>query len=121
MAKLIFKLKSVFDDEADDIKDLLTEHNIDFYESPAGNWGISMHALWLKDETKFDQAKQLINEYQITRSSRIRKEIQQQKEEGEFETFFQRLLNRPMQFIIYTAFILFILYFSIMPFLEIGQ
>lgn len=121
MAKLLFKLKSVFDDEADDIKDLLTEHNIDFYESPAGNWGISMHALWLNDETKFDQAKQLINEYQIERSSRIRKEIQQQKEEGEFETFFQRLLNRPMQFIIYTAFILFILYFSIMPFLEIGQ
>jgi Family of unknown function (DUF6164) len=121
MAKLLFKLKSVFDDEADDIKELLTEHNIDFYESPAGNWGISMHALWLNDESKFDQATQLIAEYQQQRSLRVREEIQQQKETGEFETFFQRVLNRPVQFIIYTAFILFILYFSIMPFLEIGQ
>lgn len=121
MAKLLFKLKSVFDDEADDIKNLLTENKIDFYESPAGNWGISMHALWLNDESNFDEARQLIAEYQKERSLRIREEIKQQKANGEFETFFQRLLNRPAQFIIYTAFILFILYFSIMPFLEIGQ
>lgn len=121
MAKLLFKLKSVFDDEADDIKNLLTENKIDFYESPAGNWGISMHALWLNDESKFDEASHLIAEYQKERSLRIREEIKQQKADGEFETFFQRLLNRPVQFIIYTAFILFILYFSIMPFLEIGK
>ena len=121
MAKLIFKLKSVFDDEADDIKNLLSENKIDFYESPAGNWGISMHALWLNDETQYPQAKQLIDEYQLERSRRIKQEVQQQKENGEFETLFQRLLNRPVQFIVYIAFILFILYLSIMPFLGIGQ
>ena len=121
MAKLLFKLKSVFDDEADEIKELLTEHNIDFYESPAGNWGISMHALWLNDETKFNDAKQLIEQYQTERSLRIREEIKQQKENGEYETFLQRTLNKPMQLIIYSLFILFILYFSIVPFLEIGQ
>lgn len=121
MAKLLFKLKSVFDDEANDIKELLSSNNIDFYESPAGNWGISMHALWLNDETKFDQATQLINEYQEQRTLRVREEIQQQKDNGEFETFFQRLLNNPIKAILYIAFILFILYFSIVPFLEIGQ
>ncbi len=121
MAKLLFKLKSVFDDEADEIKELLTDNQIDFYESPAGNWGISMHALWLNDHSQFEKAKQLIDEYQVERSLRIKLEVQQKKESGEFETFFQRMLNRPVQFIVYIAFILFILYFSIMPFLEIGK
>lgn len=121
MAKLIFKLKSVPYDEADDIKNLLTENKIDFYESPPGNWEISMHALWLNDDAQYTQAKQLIDEYQLKRSQRIRLETQQKIDEGEFETFFQRLLSRPVQFIILLAIILFILYLSIMPFLGMGQ
>ena len=121
MAKLIFKLKSVSYDEADDINSLLTENKIDFYESPAGNYEVSLHALWVKDETQYIHAKQLIDEYQLKRSQRIRLETQQKLDKGELETFFQRLLNRPAQFIIHLAIILFILYISIMPFLEIGQ
>lgn len=121
MAKLIFKLKNVFDDEADDIRQLLTDHKIDFYESPAGNWGISMHALWLNDESQYDQARQLIDDYQQQRAQRVREEIKQQKANGEFESLFQRLKQRPAQMIVYIAFILFILYLSVMPFLDIGQ
>ncbi len=121
MAKLIFKLKSVSFEEADDIKNLLTENKIDFFESPAGNWGVSMHALWLNDEAQCVQAKLLIDEYQLKRSQRIKLETQQKIDEGEFETFFQRLLSRPVQFIILLAIILFILYLSVMPFLEFGQ
>ena len=121
MAKLIFKLKSVSYDEADDIKNLLTENKIDFYESPAGNWEISMHALWLNDEAQYAQAKQLIDEYQVKRSQHIRLETQQKIDQGEHETFIQRLFNKPIQFFITLAIIIFILYFSIMPFLEIGQ
>jgi len=121
MAKLIFKLKSVSYDEADDIKNLLTENKIDFYESPPGNWEISMHALWLKEEAQYTQAKQLIDEYQVNRSQRIRLETQQKIDQGEYETFFQRLLNKPIQVFITLAIIIFILYLSIMPFLEIGQ
>ena len=121
MAKLIFRLKSVSSDEADDIKNLLTENNIDFYESPPGNWEISMHALWLKDEAQYSQAKQLIDEYQVKRSQRVRLETQQKIAQGEYETFIQRLFNKPIQLLITLAIILFILYFSIMPFLEIGQ
>jgi len=121
MARLIFKLKSVSYDEADDIKKLLSENKIDFYESPAGNWEISLHALWLNDEAQYIQAKQLIDEYQLKRSQRIRLETQQKIDKGEYETFFQRLSKRPVQIIFYLAIILFILYLSIMPFLEIGK
>lgn len=121
MAKLLFKLKNVFDDEADDIRQLLDENQIDYYESPAGNWGISMHALWLKDESQFETARELIDEYQQQRSQRVQNEIEQQKASGEFETIFQRAINRPIQFLVYLVFILFVLYLSIAPFLDIGE
>jgi len=121
MAKLIFKLNSVSCDESDDVKNLLTENKIEFYESPAGNWAISMHALWLNDEAQYAQAKQLIDEYQIKRSERIRLETQQKIDQGEHETFIQRIFDKPVQFFIALAIIILILYFSIMPFLEIGQ
>ncbi len=121
MAKLIFKLQSVPDDEADDIKNLLSDNKIDFYETSAGNWKISMHALWVKDEEQSIQAKQLIDEYQLERGQRVRLETQQKIDNGEFETLFQRLLSSPVQSIAILAIILFIIYLSTMPFLEMGQ
>jgi len=80
-----------------------------------------MHALWLNDESQYTRAKQLIDDYQAERSQRIRLEKQQQIENGEYETFVQRLLSRPVQVLVTVAFILFILYVSIMPFIEIGE
>ena len=121
MSKLIFNLKSVPFDEADEVKNLLAENEIDFFESPPGNWGISVHALWLKDESQAILAKQLVDEYQLKRTERIRRETQEKIDNGEYETFFQRLLNRPAQFIISLAIILFILYLSIMPFFDLAQ
>ncbi len=119
MSKLIFNLKSVPFDEADDIKNLLTDNNMDFFESPPGNWGVSVHALWLKDDAQCVQAKQLIIEYQIERSRRMKLEMQEKIDNGEVETFFQRLLNSPTQFILILTIVLFILYVSIVPFFEI--
>ncbi|MDJ0832731.1 MAG: DUF6164 family protein [Gammaproteobacteria bacterium] len=118
MAKIIFKLNSVSDDEAEEVKNLLTDNNMDFYESPAGNWGISVHALWLNDETQYAEAKKLIDIYQRERSQRIRLETQQKIKTGEYETFIQRLVNRPVQFVITLAVILLILYLTIVPFLD---
>lgn len=121
MAKLLFKLKSVFDDEADEIRQLLQDNKIDFYESPAGNWGISMHALWLKDESQYDDARQLIDGYQQERAKRVKQQIAEQKARGEYETLLHRVLQRPVEFILAIIFIIFILYISTIPFLEIGQ
>ena len=121
MAKIIFKLRSVSDDEADDVRQLLNDNHIDFYESPAGNWGISLHALWLHDDDDYQRAKKLIDTYQRERSERVRMERQQQIERGEHETFVQRLLNRPLQVFLVLAFIAFILYVSVMPFLGMGK
>ena len=48
MALLLFRLRNVPDDEADEVRHLLNENSIEFYETSAGNWGISMPAIWLR-------------------------------------------------------------------------
>lgn len=68
MATLVFRLKFVPDDEADDIRQLLTDHDIAFYETSAGRWQISMAGIWVKDKQQALLARQLINEDQQQRA-----------------------------------------------------
>lgn len=68
MAQLVFRLKNVPEQEADDIRELLTEHQIEFYETSAGRWQISMAGIWVKDKAQAAQAKQLISEDQAQRA-----------------------------------------------------
>ncbi|BFM49896.1 DUF6164 family protein [Marinomonas sp. THO17] len=68
MATLVFRLKYVPDEEANDIRQLLTDHQIDFYETSAGRWQISMAGIWVKDKEQASRAQQLIREDQIARS-----------------------------------------------------
>ena len=42
MSALIFRLRNVPEDEAMQVRDLLDEHRIDWFETSAGNWGIGM-------------------------------------------------------------------------------
>jgi len=111
MSVQVFRLKDVPDDEAEEIRTLLTEHHIDHFETPAGNWGISMPAIWLHDDEQLEEAKRLIDEYQVQRSEKFRSAQSQQKS----------ILQSPMQVILYIAFAIVILYFSIKPFLDFGQ
>lgn len=121
MAVQLFKLRGVPNDEAEDIRNLLTKHNIDHYETPAGNWGISMPAIWLNDGELLDQAKSLIEKYQDKRLAKIRNENEQRKREGKHRTIINELLENPVRFILYTALAVVILYLSTKPFLSFGQ
>ena len=67
MAHLLFKLKGVPETEADEVRALLTEHQIDFYETPPSIWGVSMEAIWLRDDEQLVTAQQLLHEYQQRR------------------------------------------------------
>jgi len=121
MSVQLFRLKNVPDDEAEEIRNLLTNNHIDHYETPAGNWGVSMPAIWLNDDEQLEKAKQLIDEYQKERQVRIRNEYEQGKREGKNRNFINELLENPIQFVLYIAFAAVILYFSIKPFLNFGQ
>lgn len=116
----IFNLKGVPDDELQDVQTLLEENNIPFYETPAGKWGISVPALWLQDDNRFEEARSLIDAYQSARTVRIQEEYQQRVDEGDIETFFGKLKDNPLKFIFILIIILFIAYVSIKPFIDFG-
>ena len=120
MPVMLFKLRNVPDDEAEEIRELLTRNNFQFYETPAGRWGISMEAIWLKDETQLGDAKRMIEAYQNERYQRVKQEYEELKEKGEVESFTKRLTQRPVQTLFYIAFVFVILYFVTMPFVKIA-
>jgi len=121
MAVLLFKLNGVPEDEAADIRALLDEHAIDYNETDQGNWGISLAAIWLRDETQREQASALIDAYQEERYKRARAEYEANKAAGEVETLLGRALRQPLRFLFYLLAILAILYLSIVPFIKLAE
>ena len=79
MAVLIFKLRFVPDDEAQDIRGLLINNNIEYHETSAGLLSISVPGLWVIHEEQVDKARELIDAYQKLRLERIREEYRLNK------------------------------------------
>ena len=121
MAELLFKLNNVPEDEASEVRQLLEEHDIRFYETPGGNWGISVAGIWLQDKSQLSEAKALLEQYQVERLQRMRAEYQRQKAQGEHMTLWRRLRDNPLPVIALLALAAGVLVFSVKPFLEFGQ
>lgn len=120
MAILLFSLRQVPDDEAADVREVLEENHIDYYETHAGNWGISMPAIWLRDEQQHEQARLLIDDYQEQRRIVIQEEYAQLKQSGEANTFLKNLWHYPLQTILFIAAMILVLYLSVKLVLDFG-
>lgn len=120
MSKLLFRLRNVPDDEAEEVRALLTNHHIDYYETSAGNWGVSMPAIWVKDEYQFQQAKELLDAYQQARSIRIREEYARLKREGKNKTVLDSFRENPLLFIAYVLIVLALLYLPFKLIMELA-
>lgn len=120
MAKLLFSLRNVPEDEADDVREILEDNHIDFYETSAGNWGISVPAIWLQDKTEYKRAKALIDAYEKERFIQQRAIYEQLKREGQHRTFLDIIKENPLRFILYIIIIFLLLYFSTRPFINLG-
>lgn len=121
MSKLLFKLRGVPEDEADDIRELLTENNVDFYETSPGNWGFSMPGIWLNDEDAFENARALIDEYQKKRVVSAREEVARLKSEGKNRTFLDWVKEKPASFIFYIMIIGAVLYLQYLLVASLGE
>jgi len=121
MPELLFKLRNVPDDEAEEVRQLLNDHEISFYETHASGWGISMPGIWLPDAHQLQQAKALLDVYQQDRTTRVRSEYEALKAEGKNRTVVDKIMENPIQVILLTLAVLFILYVSLSPFLEFGK
>lgn len=116
MAKLLFKLHNVPTDEAEEVRALLREHQIDTYETHAGFWGLGVAAIWLPDSGQLEEARALIDEYQARRTSEQRREYRKREALGEVPTLGQRLAHSPLRFLAMVVAILVVLGISIVPF-----
>jgi hypothetical protein len=116
----IFNLKGAPDDEAGEIRALLTSNDIDYYETPAGNWAVSAPAIWLNDESQESKARLLIEQYQRERVIRVRAEYAQLRKSGRHRTIIDVIRENPIRFIVYLAALAAVVYFSMKPFMDIG-
>ncbi|MEO6147766.1 MAG: DUF6164 family protein [Sulfuriferula sp.] len=121
MPARLFALNGVPDDEAEEVRTLLTSSGIDFYETPAGNWGISSPAIWLNDEHELDQARSVIEAYQHERQARVKQAYAALEKTGKQRTVIDVIKDNPLRFIIYLVAIVVIVYLSTKPFMDFGK
>lgn len=112
MGCLYFKLHNVPAAEADAVRALLEDADISYYETDAGNWGLSLAAIWLTHEADQARAQALLAAYQ----SRHRAEAQAELAQQGLETLGQRFLRQPIRFVAALLAVAAILYLMIMPF-----
>ena len=120
MSILLFRLRNVPEDEAEDVRDLLNENGFEFYETSAGNWGISTAAIWLKNKDQLETAKSLIEKYQTQRGISERQSYEELKQSGGHKTLLDAFRENPLRFIAYLIFVGFIIYVSTKPFLTLS-
>jgi len=121
MAKILFRLNGVSDDETNDVRELLTNNAIDFYETSSGNWGVSMPAIWLSEDSQFEKAQALLNTYQNERTIRMREEYARLKREGKNKTFADSVAQNPVRFTIHLALALLVIYLSVTLVLDLAK
>lgn len=112
MSKLLFRLNGVSDNEANDVRQLLEENHLAFYETTAGRWGLSVAAIWLVDLQELEKARQLIAEYQKHRTD------QRRISPPDLPSFCKRLQQAPIHYLLLITAILAVLYLSTAPFLS---
>lgn len=74
MAKRVFDARSAPEEEIAGVREALTAHGIDFYETRAGNWGFGSPALWVRDPAEHARARRVIEEFQAAWRRRARAE-----------------------------------------------
>ncbi|AQT59152.1 hypothetical protein CBP51_16200 [Cellvibrio mixtus] len=116
MAKLLFKLAQVPDDEAQEIRELLTREAIRFYETDAGFFRVGLDAIWLADAEQEARARELLLAYQQERNQRQQENYARLVEAGEAPNVWQLFCAQPLRFIALVVAIIFVASLTLLPF-----
>jgi hypothetical protein len=115
MSKLLLNLRTVPDDEADDVRAMLDTHAIAFYETKPSIWGISGGGIFVRDDAAIGDAKRLMADYQQQRQVRARAEYAAAVREGTAGTFWTTLRAEPARVLLTLLGILFALALVALP------
>ncbi|UTA47860.1 DUF6164 family protein [Simiduia sp. 21SJ11W-1] len=111
MGCLYFKLHDVPEQEADAVRQLLDDADIPYYETHAGNWGLSLAAIWLTHEADKPRAQQLLEEFQAAHRAQAHEALAKQG----LESPGQRFLRQPVKSLAALLAVAAILYLMIVP------
>lgn len=115
MAKLLLNLRMVLDDEIDDVRAMLRENRIEFYETKPSRWGISYGGIWLTHDGDLAEAKRLMAIYQARRRASAREEYQAAQRDGTGQTFKDVLREEPGRVLLTVAAIIVLLGLVALP------
>lgn len=121
MARLIFDLRDVPDDEADDVRALLASADIAFYETRPAALGLFAGGLWVADDELAQPAKSRIAQYQQERQLRVRAEYQAAIRDGSAETSWQSIRREPVKALILLLAAALIVAVTVLPFILFGN
>jgi hypothetical protein len=120
MAVLFFPLRSVPVDEAEDVRSLLIDNAIEFYETPGGNWGVSMPAIWLYNEDDLEIIQPVFDEYQQQRTIHQRNLYRQLKQSQTQHGLLNNSFIKIIRVISYGSIMILTLYVSFKWLFELG-
>lgn len=119
MSRIVFKLAGVEENEANDVRDLLEELDVAYYETDGGRWRIGVQAIWVTRDEDYDLARQAIDEYQASRSERFQEQWQQNGSRNLFVGFWQRCTESPLHFFMSVLSIAIVLGVTLVPFITL--
>ncbi len=118
MSYLVFKLNSVPEGEADEIRQLLDTAEISFYETDSGRWGLGYAAIWMREDTQLESAKSLIKSYQNERYQRVKEEHEAIEESGDKISRLEYFFSSPIRYSLLIIFAGLLAYFTVIPFFK---
>lgn len=111
MAKLLFRLNGVFEEEANVVRQALDDAGFEYYETNQGRWGISVAAIWLPNKDDYPAARDLLDTVQEEWVEQVR---------GEYiPTFAERFRERPTAFIVTLLAVIAMIGLTVVPFVGV--
>lgn len=109
MGQLLYKLNQVPDAEAQEVRELLDQAGLDWYETQAGFWGIGVAAIWLTHADDLPAAKALLAQFEAQLIERMREQPP--------ESFWARSARKPLPLLAALVSAAIILFLMIVPML----
>ena len=97
MSRLLLNLRHVPDDEIDDVREMLDQNAIGYYQTQPSRWGMSYGGIWISNDDDMPQARRLMADYQGKRQSRVRAELEAARRDGSAETFMDVVREQPLR------------------------
>lgn len=99
MAHLLLNLYQATDDEAEDVRKLLDQYGIEWYETRPSFWGVSHGGIWVRHDADIARARRVFHAYQVERSDRVRAQWDAARAAGTAPTLWSSFRSNPSSFI----------------------